>query len=185
MTHAPDDVDRADPSAPEWIALGAIPAPFADAVRAQLDAHGIDHVIEEAPANAPDAALGHVIVCVLQEDAEAARELIARRPEPDDAADDVETPAERDARLLEDWVCPRCHQQSLDLLPPSHRYRRLRRLFLGLVLVSFGVGYAVWGTDATFRYWLWAAAIALVTAWLLLQPDRAKRCKQCGWQSAA
>jgi hypothetical protein len=193
-----------DPNASDaqWTTLCTLPPARAESLRERLDAAGIPCELHEE-ASAPGAGSeSHakveqaLSVHVLDEDLEAAQEVASRAAFPDDEdndPDDEEDPAEREERLLANWICPRCHERKLDLLPRKrwwyHLAFVLAAVFILPIIIELVIN--VMGdrqTIATYRgeadrfAWPWILTLVGLGCALVL-PKRERRCRACGWDT--
>src|SRR4051794_9817284 len=175
--------------------LCSVPVREAVAFCDRLEAEGIPCGARESAesASAPPPADGETNgpifadVYVRAEDLEVAQEILARPPE---EPEEEETPAEREARFVANWICPRCERPGLELLPLSRGMWHLRMGCFGMLAVPLGVTLLSWLVpslnrlsglpDWTFVCWL---VVGLCMAWACVLPERGRICKGCGWRT--
>src|SRR5207302_11493537 len=129
-----------------------------------------------------------VKVVVRDEDLAAAQEILARPVEEDesDTPEDEREFAEHDESQ---WRCPRCKKRSLEVLPLSKRWRRVRAACPGIFLLPFAVLFIEWllpshslvyAVDHVPDWWgiPWILIVAGLACPVLLVP-RKKRCPHC------
>ena len=191
--------DDADAAEARWVLLCALPPAQAESLCHTLEAAAIPCEMREASASVaagePQAVVGHTLdVHVLEEDLEVAQEIASGAAFPAEEEDD-EDPAEREQRRLDNWICPGCDRQELELLPLSRRRYHLITTFLVILLMPFVLKIVVWATadpqfarsvDRQTDWLVWPWMVALFgMAFAVVAPNRDKRCKACGWNSIA
>jgi hypothetical protein len=123
-------------------------------------------------------------VFVPAEDLEMAREVIAR---PVEHVDEGVTAEETEARLVANWICPRCGRRGLDLVPVAG-WVKVAWAGLALTIAAGLVAWVAAGSNGLEAYPAWltvtwvVAVIGLV--WMSIPADRRRRCGGCGWESA-
>jgi hypothetical protein len=161
----------------------------------RLEAEGIPCGARESATNSAASGEGltrgaiFADVYVRAEDLEIAQEILARPPE---EPDEEETPGEREARLVANWVCPRCERPGLELLPLSRGMWHLRMGCFGMLALPVLMGWLSWllprwkGTSE-FPNWAWMIwlVVGLWLAWACVLPERGRVCKGCEWRTGA
>jgi hypothetical protein len=179
---------------PLAVLLHAVPVTDAVAFWERLEGEGIPCGARESAEQPPPAGDGltsgppQADVYVRAEDLELAQEILSRPPaEPDE---EEETAAEREARYVANWVCPRCERPGLDLLPPSRGQQHLRVGCLAVLVMPMLLGLLACLIPSLeqvdhlpgWAYLCWLAVV-LCLVWACVLPERMKRCKGCGWVS--
>jgi hypothetical protein len=172
---------------PQPVEIARTSRAHAETARARLERTGIACAIRRVDG-APDEAA----IWVEGDLEDLAREALAEveiDAEDPDAFDDEE-PADAESRLLANWVCPRCHEPGLVLVPLPRRWMHLRILSGALLLLPFVLLILGSGIPELSRMTAQSVICttlsvgALGLAASLVLPHREKQCKACGWQSA-
>jgi hypothetical protein len=199
-----DEPDEpADPDAAP-VLLCTVRAAEAEALCARLEFEGIpcsmgaEDQADSPPPPGHDSHDQPVDVFVEAGVLAAARELLARpgrRPagHEDDTDDDERAfEQELEENRIADWICPRCCQRTLELVPLSRGWRTVRIVcvwallspLLGILLLSL-LPSRVQEDAADFigvRWFLpWMLAfVVLACTWAL---RRQRSCTECGWRT--
>jgi hypothetical protein len=113
-----------------------------------------------------------------------AREVIAR---PVEGVEEGTAAEETEARLVANWICPRCGRRGLNLVPVA-AWVKVAWVGLAVTLVAGFVAWMVAGWNGVVQYppWLTVAWVVAVIAlvWMSIPAERRRRCGGCGWESA-
>jgi hypothetical protein len=188
--------EDADEEQDEPLAVLLYGVPVADAVAycERLEREGIPCGARDSAEQPPPAGDGLTSgppladVYVRAEELQLAQETLSRPAEESDEED--ETAAEREARYVANWICPRCERPGLDLLPPSRGQQHLRVGCLAVLAMPMLLGLLAMLLPSLeqvdhlpgWAYLSWLVVV-LCLVWACVLPERMKRCKGCGWVS--
>jgi hypothetical protein len=184
------DAEPADACEPPLAELCTAPLAEAQAICIKLESHGIPCELAKIADSTGDAGPEEFAkVLVHAAHLALARAAIVAPDEPDDP----ELVQVRNEQYISNWICPRCRQPGLDLLPARAGIRRLQRSWFALFALPFVVMAAeglipaesVW-TPLNDLLWPWWPLTWMLTCFALacvvLGARRNKQCLKCGWE---
>jgi hypothetical protein len=191
VTRCEDETEEASPRGLQAVEIARTSRANAEAARVRLERTGLACEIRGVEGTA--AADGEASIWVAEDVEDLAREALAEVEEDDGDIDaiDREDPADAEARLAANWVCPRCRESGLVLTPLPVRWMHLRVICVGAVLLPLlltilgtlipELSRTVAESQGALCVTTFAAGLALALS--LVLPNREKWCRACGWRA--
>jgi hypothetical protein len=103
-----------------------------------------------------------------------------------EAVDEEPAAEEAEARLVANWICPRCGRRGLELVPVA-AWVKGAWVCLAITLLAGWVAWVAAGWNGLEAYpaWLTVAWVVAVIGlvWVSIPAERRRRCEGCGWES--
>jgi hypothetical protein len=189
----PGQPDEDEEEAPDsLVELCTIPVAEAESTCARLESEGIPcHIEEDGADETSPTDAGSVTVQVREEDLERAQAVLAGEVEEPDE-DERELQRAREERLAANWICPKCRDHTLEILPLPEAWRKVRRvavvmLFGPLLLMALAwaipISLFMAANDFLSGWQPWLLVVSVSLLWAASLVRREKQCTDCGWCS--